>query len=154
MPTGFRVWVHRNGSMWPAPCYMTPPSCVEIHSVGPVSAFIVLFNRLLQRHLWTYWGNVLGFKTTKVTPLHLLHTSTTFGANVSYRLQMTRTDRPTNRQSLLYAIPWVWQWLSTSSLMWMLSLKLKKCKYIFFLFHTTFNMGVNGKLCPYRLYFF
>ena len=78
---------------------MTPPSCVEIHSVGLVSAFIVLFNRLLQRHLWTYWGNVLGFKTTKVTPLHLLHTSTTFGANVSYRLQMTRTDRPTDQPS-------------------------------------------------------
>ena len=29
------------------------------------------------------------------------------------------TDQRTNRQSLLYAIPWVWQWLSTSSLMWM-----------------------------------
>ena len=64
-----------------------------------VCVYCAFLNWSLQRHLWTYWGNVLGVKTTKVTPLHLLHTSTTFGANVSYRLQMTRTDRPTDQPS-------------------------------------------------------
>ena len=144
----WRLWALRDPHFWPKPMHLlfarpviappmgeSRPKCQGVSSPPlhdssklrgnpfsrpSVCVYCAYLNWSLQRHLWTYLGNVLGVKTIKVTPLHLLHTSTTFGANVSYRLQMRRTDRPTDQPtSLLYAIPWVWQWLSTSSLMWM-----------------------------------
>ena len=57
-------------------------------------------------------GSHIGVNASKVLLLHPTHAPTKFGADLSYQGKNDtdrQTDGPTDRQSLLYASPWVWQ---------------------------------------------